>query len=413
MKQLNRFYFDQAISIDNALTTNQIIHQLIHQLNGVIEFVNNIETDAHEYTDAEISKLKIELENEIGDLNDLLTRRVGELTDLIGVKKGEAVSDANGYTDVSIENLKTDYITPIIERIDRTLENLDLKIDFVDASLRNLVDETKAELIKLISKGGAIYSGVTGERTNPEVVTKQIVDKVQHKNGMTWNNIINLIMTQTPPSVELQKVEKLSLPVGDENVYVSKNVFNELFNPYTSDPYIYLAYEGSNQNYIGASIQAVNVDNKFFSVRINGEQLPLSTQRVSGVSDTEFSNVVFIPLYRKVGSDYVLSYFNNKWNVRQFKRLNTLEIVTSTGIYNTFIYVQDLPFKNVTWDDVITSCNTNKNYNTWDALTYYTIKFMGEHLCTADYSIPIDSEFEEVASGNAIPSEVSFYHNKL
>lgn len=413
MKKLNRFYFDQAISIDNALTTNQIIHQLIHQLNGVIEFVNNIETDAHEYTDAEISKLKIELENEIGDLNDLLTLRVSELTDLIDVKKGEAVSDANGYTDVSIENLKTDYITPIIDRIDATLNRLDLKIDFVDASLRNLVDETKAELIELISKGGAIYSGVTGERTNPEVVTKQIVDKVQHKNGMSWNNIINLIMTQNPPSTDLRYVDKLNMPVGTEAIYFSKSVFNKLFNPYSSDPYIYLAYEGSNQNYIGASIQATGTDNKFFSVRINGEELPLSTQRVSGVSDTQFSNTVFIPLYRKSGSDYVFSYYNNKWNVRQLKRLNTLEIVTTTGTYNTFIYVEDLPFKNVTWDDIIASCNTNKNYNTWDSLTYYTIKFMGEHLCTADYSIPIDNEFEEVASGNAIPNEVSFYHNKL
>lgn len=408
MLKLNRFFFDQAISIDNALTTNQIIHQIIKQVKEVVDYVNSLETDAHEYTDAKVLELKTQLEHQISDLETFL--------------KGYAdtkLVDAKDYTDSEIANLRLNYIDVKVSEIYATItaleSRLDAKIDYTDAKLTNLIDSVKSELIELIKKGGAIYSGVTGERTNPEVVTKQIVDKVQHKNGMSWNNIINLIMTQTPPSAELRQVDKLSMPVGDEKVYVSKKIFNMLFNPYSDNPYVYLSYEGSIQTYIGASIQATNVDNKFFSVRINGEPLPMSTQRVTGSSDTEFSNTVFIPLYRKVNNDYEFSYFNNKWNVRQLKRINALQIVTSTGIYNTFIFVDDanLPFKNVTWNDVITSCNTNKNYNTWDALTYYTIKFMGEHLCTADYSIPIDSEFEEVASGNAIPSEVSFYHNKL
>ena len=412
---LNHITMFQPSAIDNAFSTLQIIHKLIKHMNKVIDEVNSIDSKANEYTDEQIRLTKNELNSRIDDV--IIS---------IGQLETELKQFAKDYTDTQIDDLKNEYIhnklvevyeaiEVVNDRLTTLYERLDIKIDRTKNELEYLIEVTKAELIELIKKGGAIYSGVTGELTNAEKTIKQLVDKVQHKNGMSWNNIINLIMTQTPPSAELQMVEKLSFPVGDENVYVSKNVFNKLFNPYNSNPYIYLSSEGSTQNYIGAAIQATSVDNKFFSVRINGEALPLSTQRLTGVSDTEFANTVFIPLYRKYNNAYEFSYFNVKWNVRQLKRLNTLEIVTSTGVYNTFIYVdaENLPFKNVTWDDIITSCNTNKNYNTWDSLTYYTIKFMGEHLCTADYSIPIDSEFEEVASGNAINNQVSFYHNKL
>ena len=45
MNRLLPFMFSQNLSVDNALSTQQIIHQLITKMNEVTEYVSNWESD--------------------------------------------------------------------------------------------------------------------------------------------------------------------------------------------------------------------------------------------------------------------------------------------------------------------------------------------------------------------------------
>ena len=54
MNKLNRFYLSQNISIDNALSMNQILHQIVNQIKEIVDFINNLELRANEYTESEL-----------------------------------------------------------------------------------------------------------------------------------------------------------------------------------------------------------------------------------------------------------------------------------------------------------------------------------------------------------------------
>ena len=56
--RLTPFNLTQNISVDNALSTIQVIHQLIAKMNNVVEELNNIDSTANSYTDSEIEKVK-------------------------------------------------------------------------------------------------------------------------------------------------------------------------------------------------------------------------------------------------------------------------------------------------------------------------------------------------------------------
>ena len=55
---LNHITMFQPSAIDNALSTMQILHKLITQINTVIDEVNSIDSKANEYTYVQINILK-------------------------------------------------------------------------------------------------------------------------------------------------------------------------------------------------------------------------------------------------------------------------------------------------------------------------------------------------------------------
>lgn len=62
MNRLLPFMFSQNLSVDNALSTQQIIHQLITKMNEVTEYVSNWESDYQGYVDKKILELSTEIE---------------------------------------------------------------------------------------------------------------------------------------------------------------------------------------------------------------------------------------------------------------------------------------------------------------------------------------------------------------
>ena len=69
---LTPFMLTQNIALDNALSTIQVIHQLISKVNDVITELNNINVTANDYTDEQIRKLTEKIDSDLNALEKTL-----------------------------------------------------------------------------------------------------------------------------------------------------------------------------------------------------------------------------------------------------------------------------------------------------------------------------------------------------
>ena len=99
--RLTPFNLTQNISVDNALSTIQVIHQLIAQMNNVVEELNNIDSTANSYTDSEIEKVKSiisSLESELKSLIETNSTDIALLQSAINVIENR-LEELNSYVD--------------------------------------------------------------------------------------------------------------------------------------------------------------------------------------------------------------------------------------------------------------------------------------------------------------------------
>ena len=179
MNKLNRFYLSQNISID----MNQILHQIVNQIKEIVDFINNLELRANEYTDQEILKLKNQLEDELQALETTLKT----------------------YTDDSINTYNAEVINPQLNEIRNTIDNvntllnnritdevnvLNRRINSVESSLIVMINETKEYLEDLIRKGNQlVYSGVSGKKIPIQDALKEIANASKQMLSYNWNTI--------------------------------------------------------------------------------------------------------------------------------------------------------------------------------------------------------------------------------
>ena len=99
--RLTPFNLTQNISVDNALSTIQVIHQLIAQMNNVVEELNNIDSTSNSYTDSEIEKVKSiisSLESELKNLIETNSTDIELLQTAINVIE-HRLEELNSYVD--------------------------------------------------------------------------------------------------------------------------------------------------------------------------------------------------------------------------------------------------------------------------------------------------------------------------
>lgn len=389
MLKLNRFFFDQAISIDNALTTNQIIHQIINQVKEVVDYVNSLETDAHEYTDTKVLELKTQLEHQISELETFL--------------KGYAdtkLVDAKNYTDSEIANLRLNYIDVKVSEIYETItaleSRLNAKIDLVDATLTNLIGDVRAELIELISKGGAIYSVVDGQRKSIQDCLYDIMGVLGANFGITWRLydkwlkyfkfrlFTNLSYgggytsyTNIPENIDIDIFSFRATPVStlfDNLGYLEEGVFKfDLIKDYGYDVSTYV-FKINGQNLTIPPI--INNDNTITFFISNEElttyynNLVISSPGVSGSVDT----LVIIP--NNLNKEPVLTYNVIQILYDYYRANNTNFIPRYNMLFNFTNYLNSL----ITIADVKTPINTYRNNATNKPYTLqipYSIKYDG------------------------------------
>lgn len=179
---LNHITMFQPSAIDNALSTIQILHKLITQINTIIDEINSIDSRANEYTDEQIKILKDFLVNKI---NTDIENTVKTLTEYI---------DNQDEKNYNILNTKIDdVIKQVYIDIAKLKADLILYIDDNDNKIKVIINEVYEELYNLIKNGNdIIYSPVDGSLKSTKDVIVDVMNIIQQKNGINWKTLQEL-----------------------------------------------------------------------------------------------------------------------------------------------------------------------------------------------------------------------------
>ena len=136
------FTLQQNIATDNAFSTVQVIHQLKAKIDEVIDVVNNIETDAHEYTDAKVSELREYVMTQFAGLEeqfDNLSDNVSEWYGLL-VETSATVSELQTRVTTEVSRLDAKIDADKLELLTALRASIDLIENYVDAEIERLFE---------------------------------------------------------------------------------------------------------------------------------------------------------------------------------------------------------------------------------------------------------------------------------
>lgn len=322
--RLTPFVLTQNIATDNALSTIQVIHKLINQMNKIIDEVNSIDSKANQYTDEQIVKLKAELvdkfENDINSLNDSLTKFILENDNQL---KEELLLELNSkvnkiYTDV--EKIKND---------------LYLYIDNKDNQIIVKLYDIYNELLDLIKNGNSVvYSAVDGNLKNVQDCLYDIVSLIQNLTNLTYDNIVSLCS-------------------GDSD-YLQATLINSVGDI-------------ESTFYCNELPAGINID----YLNINGLRFACSSEitkcTINGIPITYEGSGVLIPLS-------LFTKYNNVIVIKQVNYNYEQEFIIKNSV-NAVL--------EVTYDSInLSLINPTKsgNYNNYNSLSYYNVEFCKNHL---------------------------------
>lgn len=224
---LTPFTLTQNIALDNALSTIQVIHQLISKINDVITELNNINVTANDYTDEQIRKLTEKIDNDLVELENTLKEYVD--TDVANLRV-----DLN----TAVNNLKTD-----IKLLERDLK---LYSDVGDSLLKVYINTLYDKLLEIITNGkNLIYSPVDGGFKSVKDAISDMANVVQQKNGVNWKTLETLCNNEEYNLTGFNKVN------NDYNIYYKGGEHATIE---------YLNANGLNIVSKKSAIQIVNID---------------------------------------------------------------------------------------------------------------------------------------------------------
>lgn len=326
--RLTPFTLTQNISVDNALSTIQVIHQIITKVNNVVDYVNNLEIDANAYTDEQIKALNEKIEKELLELETTLKT----YSDTLNNNMKTYVDDR----DRVILDLLSSSMVTIREEIQKVEKALRLYIDTEDSKIYVYIDEIYKELYDLIMNGNdVIYSPVDGFLKSTKDAIQDLTHVLQIKNGIDWNTF--------------------------ESLCSGENVDMTGFVKPNSNYNIWLKYEQP---------QYANTD----YLDVNGLHIvcfnAISTILIDGQPYTDFTGG---------GVLFPLSTFNS---------YEKTIVITDVNNQVTTLLVRNINYtsSSVTWDSLENKLNTkpNNRFFTWNALSFYTVEFANHNLMGTD-----------------------------
>lgn len=334
MNRLLPFMFSQNLSVDNALSTQQIIHQLITKMNEVTEYVSNWESDYQDYVDNKISELSTEIEAKLKKLDSDLTIYINE-----------AITNERNYVNTINTNLQSqiDELGILFQRLLNEAK-AELKTLISDTSksdrdytdkqilvLKTLIAELNQKLEELASKSIASFSPVDGNLKTNEESMRDIMRIVQ-KSGFsfTWEDIDEIISRLRSYSYTLL-TESAKINWSEHNFITSG--LTEYSNTYKATWSGSLVQEvvnirsdtdgaGMYVSFNNADFGEITVNGKTANVKIEGAGILFKLSNFTDVysdvtvknGDGEIKCTIFI--YNKNGNDnsYNALAYNLDWD---------------------------------------------------------------------------------------------------
>lgn len=326
--RLTPFNLSQNIALDNALSTIQVIHQLISKVNNVIDELNNINVTANDYTDEQIKKLALKIESDFKSLETNLK-----------TYSDKSIEDLKNYIDENVEDLRNEYKVEVAKLHNDIIElekTLKAYSDLGDSHLKVYINSIYDELLNLIKNGNnLIYSPVDGDLKSVQDALFDIVNIIQQKNGINWNTLETLCKAE----YSLEGYTKIN---SDYDMY------------YKGGEYATIDYLNMNGLHIVCrnAIRSLTIDGENSTIFVgSGVLIPSAT-------------------LQKFETRIVITDMNN--NVTHYSILNL-----------------DYALKPVTYDSWANKLNTLANFNNWYAFAFYTCYFLQESLTRTD-GTPVD-----------------------
>lgn len=230
MNKLNRYYISQNISIDNALSMNQILHQIVNEIKGIVDFINNLELRANEYTDEQIRLLNERLQAQLETLEDTLKTYTNDKID-------EYNAEIIKPQLIEIRNTIDTINRTINERIDREVGILNRHINSVESTLNKKIDDTKEYLEELIKKGNQlVYSSISGRKIPIQDTLFEMGNALKQILSYNWNSVnafksfnytsydfyetLNTFQTTLGTTKFTKGILKADIPIVDNHQYI-------------------------------------------------------------------------------------------------------------------------------------------------------------------------------------------------
>lgn len=192
--RLTPFTLTQNISVDNALSTIQVMHQIITKVNNVVDYVNNLEIDANTYTDEQIKLVKEELNVVKNELETSITNLGNTLSGEIQINS-EHISDLNNK--LLVINSELDEINDRIDSTFSLIESNYNSIILLINKLKEYVDEVIEEMTV------KVYSPVTGKKMNIQKCLVELMNLYQIDFGNINLSYLKKLFNQ---SVQLNEI---------------------------------------------------------------------------------------------------------------------------------------------------------------------------------------------------------------
>lgn len=230
MARLTPFLFTQNLSVDNALSTIQVIHQLIAKMNGLVDYINNMENISNEYTDNEINKLNVDLREVINSVKNELNNSLNNLDNKL---KAEININSDNIA------LINDDIIELNNNFDNLANDLELNKALTISNYNTLIATISQlkiyvdELIKAMTV--KVYSCTTGTKKDIQSALIDIYNLYSLNIGNATVKYIKKLFAELPNIDTRDSTNQFNVRVD-----VKFSIIQKIIDDYTSTKYAYL-----------------------------------------------------------------------------------------------------------------------------------------------------------------------------
>lgn len=220
MDKLNHFLLSQPLAVDNAISTIAVIHKIKNQINDIIDFINNFETHANEYTDEQITLLKNELQIKFNEVET----SISNLTNRIDIVDSQIEGIYSELT--TLRNIMNTNFSNINNHINEINTSLTLQIQDNYITLYHYINSQIDMIEQLINTQNPEIIDCFGNKNKLQVAYNNLIDALMYSNGGgTFEKVLNKIKTFSFSTLfDMQNVSYYSFCMAMVNRPTSKRV---------------------------------------------------------------------------------------------------------------------------------------------------------------------------------------------